>query len=357
MRRISWFIGLAVGILLIAAAPIVRWAVAPAVTVLPSDTNTMRVYTGTASTVINPSLLRGTLFGPALLHNQPISVIQHVKVLDTSGNNALVQESKRVTLQNNAIANVTHRYAVDRKDMGAGSGFNGVTAQTGLTFNWPIHTGKQNYTGWVSDIQATTPLVYAGEATRGGINTYVFKASVPSTRVTDPAELSGLPASISKATLNTMTPSLGLSIDQLKKLSSVLSTLPDPVPFGYLFSATSTYWIAPDSGVVVDVASHEVRTSGFVVAGQVLPVGPVLDFTYTSPPLTLTAAASDAKDKAAQMQLISTTIPLVALITGGVILLVLIGTAVYSRRRTTAPRTTPPTTMAPPRERELTPVG
>ena len=332
MRRISWFIGLAVGILLIAAAPIVRWAVAPAVTVLPSDTNTMRVYTGTASTVINPSLLRGTLFGPALLHNQPISVIQHVKVLDTSGNNALVQESKRVTLQNNAIANVTHRYAVDRKDMGAGSGFNGVTAQTGLTFNWPIHTGKQNYTGWVSDIQATTPLVYAGEATRGGINTYVFKASVPSTRVTDPAELSGLP-------------------------SSVLSTLPDPVPFGYLFSATSTYWIAPGSGVVVDVASHEVRTSGFVVAGQILPVGPVLDFTYTSPALTLTAAASDAKDKAAQMRLISTTIPLVALITGGVILLVLIGTAVYSRRRTTAPPMTPPTTMAPPRERELTPVG
>src|SRR3954471_14234798 len=207
MRRISWFIGLAVGILLIAAAPIVRWVVAPAVTVLPSDTNTMRVYTGTASTVINPTLLAGTLFGPALLHNQPISVTQHVKVLDTSGNNALVQESKRVTLQNSAIADVTHRYAVDRKDMGAGSGFKAVTAQTGLTFNWPIHTGKQNHTGWVSDIQATTPLVYAGEATRAGLKTYVFKASVPATRITDPAELGGLPAWISKATLNSMTPS------------------------------------------------------------------------------------------------------------------------------------------------------
>jgi len=352
MRRIFWYIGLVVGVLLIAAAPIVRWGVAPAVTVLPSDTNTMRVYTGTAATVINPTLLRGTLFGPALLHNQPVTVMQHVKVLDTSGNNALVQESKKVTLQNNAIANVTHRYAVDRKDMGPGSGYTGVTAQTGLTFNWPIHTAKQNYTGWVSDIQATTPLVYTGEATRGGINTYVFKATVPATRITDPAELSGLPSSISKATLSSMTPSLGLTIDQLKALSSTLSKLPDPVPFGYLFSATSTYWIAPDSGVVVDVAAHEVRTSGFVVAGQVLPVGPVLDFTYTSPHATLTAAASDAKDKAAQMEMISTTIPLVALITGGVIVLVLIGTAVYSRRRTTTP---PPTTPAPPRE--LTTVG
>ena len=81
MRRISWFIGLVIGVLLIAAAPVVRWGVAPAVTKLPGNTDTIRTYTGTAATVINPSLLTGTLFGPALLHNQPVTVIHHVKVL------------------------------------------------------------------------------------------------------------------------------------------------------------------------------------------------------------------------------------------------------------------------------------
>ena len=351
MRRISWFIGLVIGILLIAAAPIVRWGVAPAVTKLPGNTDTIRTYTGTAATVINPSLLTGTLFGPALLHNQPVTVIHHVKVLDTSSGSALVSENKKVTLQNRAIADVTHRYAVDRKTIDRGSGFSGVTAQTGVTFNWPIHTKKQNYTGWVSDTQQTAQLVYSGEATRGGVKTYVFKATIPPTRITDPAELAQLPSAMSKETLSSMTPSLGLTIDQLKALSTTLAKLPDPVPFGYLFSATSTYYVAPDSGVVVDVQAHEVRTSGFVVAGQLVPVGSVLDFTYTSPALTLKAAADDAKDKASQMRLISSTIPLVSLIVGLVLVVALAGEAMVRRpRRPSAPSTTPS-------PRELTPAG
>ena len=352
MRRISWFIGLVVGILLIAAAPVVRWGVAPAITKLPGNTDTIRTYTGTAATVINPSLLTGTLFGPALLHNQPIAVIHHVKVLKTSPGNALVSENKKVTLQNRAIADVTHQYAVDRKTMGRGSGYSDVTAQTGVTFNWPIHTKKQNYTGWVSDTQQTTQLVYSGEATRGGVKTYVFKATVPATRITDPAELKGLPASMSKATLNEMAPSLGLSVDQLTQMSKALAQLPDPVPFGYLFSATSTYYVAPDSGVVVDVQSHEVRTAGFLVVGQVVPVGAVLDFSYAAPALTLKAAADDAKDKASQMTLISSTIPLVALVVGVVIVGLLVGVAIF-RRRTIPPA--PP--AVPVQPRELTPVG
>ena len=351
MRRISWFIGLVIGVLLIAAAPVVRWGVAPALTKLPSNTDTIRTYTGTAATVINPSLLTGTLFGPALLHNQPVTVIHHVKVLDATGNNALVSENKKVTLQNRAIADVTHRYAVDRKTIARGTGYADVTAQTGVTFNWPIHTKKQNYTGWVSDTQQTTQLVYSGEATRGGVKTYVFKATVPPTRITDPAALTALPASLSKATLNSMTPSLGLTIDQLKALSTTLAKLPDPVPFGYLFSATSTYYVAPDSGVVVDVQAHEVRTSGFLVAGQVVPVGAVLDFSYSAPALTIKAAAEDAKDKASQMRLISSTLPLVSLIAGIVLVVALVGETLIRRPR----RTIPPSSR--PQRRELTPVG
>jgi hypothetical protein len=56
------------------------------------------------------------------------------------------------------------------------------------------------------------------------------------------------------------------------------------------------------------------------------------------------------------MQLISSTIPLAALITGSVLLLLVAGTAVVSRRRgSTAPPTGPSSVPTPPRE--LTPVG
>jgi hypothetical protein len=159
---------------------------------------------------------------------------------------------------------------------------------------------------------------------------------------------------MSKELLNSIAPSLGMTIPQLQKMSATLDKLPDPVPFAYLFSGTSTYWVAPDSGIVVDVASHEVRTSAFDLGnGQIAPVGPVLDFSYTSPPLTLKAAAEDATDSANQMKLIETTIPLVALIGGIVLVTVLLVVAAVRRRR--RPPMAPPVAPAPPRE--LTPVG
>ena len=352
MRRISWYIGLVIGLLLVVAAPVLRWGVAPAVTVLPSDTNTLRVYTGTATTVINPSVARGTLFGPALLHNLPVTVQHHVTVKDTSGNNALVAERKTVSIPGATIASINHSYAVDRKTMGRGTGYSNVTVQTGQTFNWPIHTAKQDYVGWVGDTQTTTPLHFTGTAKRGGVETYVYTATVPSTRITDPAMLRALPATISKSMLNSMVPSLGLSMDQLKQFADILPTLPDPVPLAYLFSATSTYWVAPDSGIVVDVSSHEVRTAAFTVSGQLLPVGPALDFTYSGPALTVKAAASDAKSSADKMELISTTLPLAALVAGGVLLVTVTVIAIVRRRNS---RHTPPAVTPAPRE--LTPTG
>jgi hypothetical protein len=346
MRRISWYVGVVVGLVLLVAAPVLRWGVAPAVTKLPSDTNTIRIYTGSASTVINPSVAHGTLFGPALLHDQPVTVQHQVTVTGTSGDSARIADSKKVSVPGTTVANVNQTYAVDRKTLGRGSGFPDVTLQTGQTFNWPIHTAKQDYVGWVSDTQSSTPLRFTGTADRDGIETYVFTASVPTSRITDPAMLSQLPGALPKSLLSSMVPSLGLTMDQLQQLADVLPQLPDPVPFGYLFSSAATYWVAPDTGIVVDVVSHEVRTAAFVVGSRLMPVGAVLDFTYSAPASTVHAAGQDAKNGADKMQLISTTLPLVALITGGVIVLAQIATAVYTRRRTTAP----PTTPAQPRE-------
>ena len=316
MRRIAWFIGLVVGVLLIAAAGVVRWTVAPAVTVLPSNLDTTRIYTGTASTLFNPTAAIGQKVGPALLHNVPLTVGHTDKVIDTKGNNALVTDRKYVTMPGYTGADVTYRYAIDRKSFGAGSGFTDVVKQNGVTFNWPIHTQKHDYTGWVSDTQSTTTLTYAGTAKRGGVETYVFKANVPTTRITDPQTLARLPKSMTKAQIMTLVPSLGLKVADLKQMSGVLDKLPDPVPFAYTFSSPSTYYVAPDSGVVVDVVSREIRSAAFDLGGTLAAVGPVMDFTYTSTPATLKAAANDAKDNASKMQLISTTLPLIALIVG-----------------------------------------
>lgn len=352
MRRVAWFIGVMVGILLVAAAGVVRWTVAPAVTVLPSDTNTTRVYTGTADSLFNPTALTGAVFGPAMLHNIPATVQNRVKVMKTKGDNAIVSDRRIVSVPGHTVADVTDWYAVDRKTIDRGTGFEDVTAQTGVTFNWPIHTQKRDYTGWVPDTMTTSALHYAGVAKRGGITTYVFTTNVAPQRITNPRVLAALPKSMTKQMLDTMAGTLGMTRAQLENLATLTPKLPDPVPFVYTFAADSTYWVAPASGVVVDVQSHELRMSNVVVDGALVPLSPLLDLTYTSPSQTLQAAAGDAKDKAAQMTMIETTLPLTALIAGAVILLVLAPLPLIRRRRPPAPSVT---SVAPPRE--LTPAG
>jgi hypothetical protein len=355
MRRIPWFVMIVVGIVLAAGAGIVRWSVAPSMTVLPGDTNTSRTYTGVAATLANPAWLAGNRTVPALLHNIPVTVVHSDKVLQTNGDNALVSDRRLLTVPGFTLADLTNRYAVDRKNLGPGSasGFTGVTDQRGLTFNWPIGTNKHDYTGWVSDTGRTVTLRYAGEATRGGVDTYVFKADVPVTRITDPQLLKLLPQSMPKSELLTMVPSLGLSTSELTAMSKVLSAPPDPVPFAYTYQATNTYWVAPTSGVVVDISYREVRSVAFATGPALVPVAPVMDLTYTGTPLTLAAAATDARDNADGIQMIETTVPL-GLLVGGFVLILVGGSVLAIRRRRppTFPPTQPtqPTQPVPPRE-------
>lgn len=352
MRRFFGYTSVALGVVLLILAGVTRWVIAPALTVLPSDTNTTRVYTGTINSVVNPTLLTGTLFGPAILRDLPATVVHSVKVTKTSGDNALVTDRRVVTSSGSRIANVTHRYAVDRKTLGAGSGFGGVTRQTGLTFNWPLGTQPHDYAGWVADTQKPTTLHYAGQTTRGGVKTYVYDATVPPTRITDPQMLSLLPPSMTKATLTSVAPSLQLSTKALTQLSSTLAALPDPVPLVYTFSANSRYWIAPATGIVVDVVSREIRTTNVVVGGRLVPVSPVLDFSFVSPKATLNAAADDARDGAGKINLVHVVLPGVALGVGLALMVTGSLLLVFDRRRRT--RTPPPPTDQP---RELVEAG
>lgn len=349
-----WIVMVVVGIVLVAGAGIVRWAVAPALTVLPGDLNTSRTYTGVATTLANPAWLAGSRTVPALLRNVPVTVVHTDKVLATNGDNALVADRRLLTVPGFTLADLNDRYAVNRTDFGPGSasGFTGVTTQRGLTFNWPIGTNKHNYTGWVSDTRQTATLRYAGETTRGGVDTYVFKADVPPTRIVDPQLTKLLPSSMPKAELMTMVPSLGLSTAQLTDMSKTLASLPDPVPFAYTYQASNTYWVAPRTGVVVDISYHEVRSVAFAVGPLLIPVAPVMDMTYTSTPLTLSAAAQDARDNASSMDMIESTLPLWLLL-GGLVLIVAGGTVLATRRR--QPPAAPP--VQPVSPRELTPIG
>jgi Porin PorA len=337
--------GIALGLLLVLAAGGLRFLIAPARAVLPADTNTTRNYTGTAALLLNPSALTSPAGGPLLLRNLPITVVHQTKTLAAKGSNARVSDAKTVKALGATVAAVDYNYAVNRTDMTRGSGYDNVVKQTGITFNWPIRTQKQDYTGWVSDTRRTTSLHYTGTATRGGIATDVFTTTTAPALITDPQVLSSLPQSLPKSTLVLLAAGLNLPASQLAALRQILPTLPDPIKFSYTYQISSTYWVAPASGNVVDLQQHEVRTLALALGGATAaptPLTPVMDISFAAPATTLAAAAKDARHNDQAVTLIYTTVPL-ALLLGGAALILLGGIALAL----TARRPTPPTSTTP----------
>ncbi|MEO6886395.1 MAG: porin PorA family protein [Jatrophihabitantaceae bacterium] len=355
MRKTLAFTGLALGLALLLSAGVVRWIIAPNDAVLPSNTNTTRAYAGTAAVLFNPAALT-TGSGPVLLTNVPVTVAHQTKVLATSGGNALVSDAKTIKAAGSTVAAVDYRYSVDRTNLGQGSHFSGVLTQTGLTFNWPIRTAAHDYTGYVPDTGKTTTLKYTGTATRGGITTDVFTTVMTPAAITDAQQLAELPKSLPKATLLRLAPSLNLPAAQLAALANMLPQLPDPVPFGYTYQGTATYYVAPQTGIVVDLVQHETRTLTIQVGTAVVPVTPVMDITFTDTPATLVSAVNDARTKGDSINLLYRTLP-ISLTIGGVVLMLLGGfaLAVPARRRDDEDATTDVSHLGHPSE-TITPV-
>lgn len=347
MRKWMPVAAIGAGLVLIASAGLMRWVVAPKLAVLPGDTDTTRTYTGSAATLFNAQAL--TSGGPVLLHHVPVTMTHRTRVLDTNGNNALIADSGTVMANGSPVGGFHYRYAVDRTDMGPGTGFSGVVKQSGITFNFPIHTARHDYPGWVSDTGSTVPLTYQGTATHGGLATYVFRTVSKPTLITDPETLQSLPPALPKATITQLAGSLGLPGATLSALSQLLPTLPDPVPFSYTFQTTATYWVEPTTGEIVDLRERDVRTLALKAGNQLIPMTPIFDVTYTSSATELASAVKQARHDATAVNLVYRTLPLTGLVAGLVLFIGgAIGTVLTRRRRPSAPTATGSPTVEQP---------
>jgi hypothetical protein len=334
MRKVFGIVALSLGLVLVAAAALVSWVIAPKLTVLPADTDTQRVYAGNAVTLVNPTSLTGTTFGPGVLHDVAVTVIHYTKVLRTDGDSALVSDARSLHVPGFTIADFDYRFSVDRTSMGPSDAFPSAPPHEGVTFNFPLDTQKHDYTGWVADTQSTTHLEYVSEGSRGGEDAYIFKTAVPTTEIRDPQLLAVLPKTLTKEQILELTPSLGLTTEQLLANQKILDRLPDPVPVTYTYSLEATYFVEPVTGIILDTTRHETRTAAFVDGDDLIPATPVMDMTYQAQPTTLAQAVEDARDSSAQIHLIRTTIPWVALISGIVLMLIGAGLLLFRRRPT-----------------------
>jgi hypothetical protein len=316
MRRTLGVVMTVLGLLLMSGAAVVHWAVAPAMSKLPGDTHTTRLYAGHAASLVNPTYATDVPSGPGVLHDVTIAIRHTTRVLDTTSNTALVSDRRVVTLPGFVAADLSYRYAVDRRTFQAAGGFPGIVAASGLTFNWPMNAKRHDYVGWVQDTLMTTPLRYVATVRHGGIRTYEYTARAGDQVISDPVLSRVLPATMTKADMMLLTPSLGLTTKQLLSLDAVVTRAPDPVPLAYSYRFAATFWVAPDSGIVVDMRQHEMRTTNIVDRSGLVPVAPLMDMSYAFTPASVTGAVGDAKSAVDQLNLINRTVPVTALVVG-----------------------------------------
>lgn len=327
MRKAAIACGV-IGVILLVGAGLMAWWITPSyIARLPSDYNKTRTYSGTIGSLINPAALATGNLSAAVKTGLPQTVKNSVKVTQTSGNTALVRNTITVTSSGRQIGALTSNYAVDRTSLAATGSHPSnwhVTNARGLTFSWPIPAKKQNYTGWVPYTLSTTPLTYVAQMQHGGVNTYEYQSTVPPTRITNPQVLAVLPKSLPVALLPRIEAAGLISRSQLGGLARAFPGA-KAIPLAYTYQSTSTYWVAPDTGIVVDVHRSERQLGAIALPnGKVIPLLPVLADSFKATSSSVSAAATDANNGSSTITTWGTIVPIVAAAVGFVLVVLAI---------------------------------
>jgi Porin PorA len=332
MRKAAISCGV-VGLILLVASALLAWWITPSyIARMPSDYNKTRTYDGTIRTLFNPAALASGNLADAIRTGVPATLSDTVKVQQTSGNTALIQDTRNVAAAGSTVGHTVSNYAVDRQSLEAVSSYPSdwtVTPAKGLTVSWPLGAKQQNYTGWVYLTNTTTTLKYVKQAQQGGINTYQYQATVPRTPIKNPQVLANLPKSLPVSLLPALQASGLISAANLGSLSQLLPGARE-IPLGYTYQATNTYYVAPDTGLVVNAVKNETEMGGIALPnGTIIPVIPVLAISYHTSPASLSAAVNDANSGSSTITTWGVTVPIVGAAVG--FLLVVLGVYLWVR--------------------------
>ena len=320
--KIGGSLVLLLGLLLVAAGLVLKFALLPTMAVWPDDVDSTRHYDGTLVTMLNPAALATMDLPNLFLANIPVTVDRHVTTEAVDGNKALVLEAATMFGPGGSPLQPTQEswYAIDRKTTEEIPNFtdnpNVQDTRQGLVIGFPIGTEQRTYNGWSDDYQATVPVEFVAVEDHEGMSLLHFHSASDAAPEMDPAVLAMFPASMPKATLAALAPQLPLPAEMLQGLAALLPLLPDPVPLSYLYEYETDYWVESTTGVLIDYTKDEIRYLS-LGAGQV----EVFHLTYAASDQSIIDAKKDADDGKMMINLFGTIIPWIAVGLGALVAL------------------------------------
>lgn len=320
MRRSSLAL-IAAGVLLIALAGVLRFAVVPALTKLPGDTDTIAHYEGRA-TLLNSKALQSGDTANALMTDVPITVDRHIYVSSTTGDVAVLHDDAVINGPNGLKVDQTHTYALDRVTLGSAPAPAGteVESHTGLTVSLaldPPADDSQRY--WDSGTQTAVPLTYKGSDTVLGREVYRYEVSAQGP-LKNPATLRTLPTALPKALVEQLLPLLPAT--QQDALRGGLPTLPDVVPLTYTSSNALNVAVDRKLGTPITATQRQQVVAGVEVGGQRVDLLPVSAFDIKTTEASAKASAERANSAANKLRLVADIVPLGSIALGLVLLVI-----------------------------------
>jgi hypothetical protein len=140
---------------------------------------------------------------------------------------------------------------------------NYVDRSGAISYGWPIGTKKIDYPMWKEELAAPMIQKFIGEADKGGVHVYNFRAEVKQQEMATPyIEFAKLPASMDFNKFKDAAKALGLDLDGLmtlarqkfspEDLAALNEALAAGVPLKYYLDDEEEFSVDPKSGLIID---------------------------------------------------------------------------------------------------------
>ncbi|MBJ7355934.1 DUF3068 domain-containing protein [Nocardioides sp.] len=311
MRRLLGPILVGIGAFLIVTGVLARFYAYPALAVAPIDQNSVTKLEAKDATILDLSTLKEVTTDMSVVNR----TVGDVEASEEAGDGTLVWAG--TTSYRDEIGNIRSRSAERyAHDAHTGEAINCCGAfeettdgereevkRSGQISKYPFGTEKKDYKFWDATLGQAVTTKFVKESEIEGLKVYEFKYEVPTTTVGT----------------REVPPSL------------VGETGTDALEVEIQYSTITQHWVEPTTGVVIDRVSETANT--LALDGETLITTSGGTFQYTDEQVK--ENVDEYKGKASSLQAVQTTVPLVGIVLG---LLVLLGGILLSRRnRTQAP--------------------
>ncbi|MEV1007395.1 porin PorA family protein [Streptomyces sp. NPDC049881] len=306
MRTSSWILS-GVAVLLVAASAVVRLMIYPAVHQLPSDTDSVFEYTGTASTLNAAALESGDLAN-ALLTDVPVTLDRHVQVIDTDGGTAVISDEVVMTGPNDTQLSATsHRWSVDRTDLEdrPAPQDSGAELHQGLVISWPLEPEERDYTFWDPTTATEAPAVYDRTEDVEGREAYVYTIDAAGP-LGDPSIIENLPTALPRDVLAGLAETLPA---EQRPDPAGLAQLPETVPLTYAATTQRVAWIDSGTGAVLNGSLQQTIVAQTEGPGGPVTLAPVSSMSVEGTPEGIAERADDADSNGRALWLVGFLLP------------------------------------------------